>query len=154
MSRLDRMLDAMTDADAIALFDHPHSMQGPPDLTNCVIANGAPMPSTELTEEQWADTYRPTANPHDPNAAWDGLMFETYGPELDTVHSTPTNHVWTYVEGENGTYLVSGYHWVNRIGYFICEEPAAPDIWVRVSKDCEQCGYALQNIEGTRCREC
>jgi hypothetical protein len=31
--------------------------------------------------------------------------------------------VWTYVDGDDGTYVTNGYHLVNRIGYFITEVP-------------------------------
>jgi hypothetical protein len=34
--------------------------------------------------------------------------------------------VWTYVDGDGGTYIVDGYHLVNRIGYFITQN-ARPD---------------------------
>jgi hypothetical protein len=31
--------------------------------------------------------------------------------------------VWTWVDGSDGTYIVNGYSFVNRIGYFVSEVP-------------------------------
>lgn len=50
--------------------------------------------------------------------------FETYGIELEFVRSQPDNKVWTEVDGDDdNTYLVNGYHHVNRIRYFVCQVP-------------------------------
>jgi len=79
---------------------------------------------SEITEEQWEDTYKPVKNHLDKNASWDGEMFETYGEEEDFVFSQDYHYVWTYVEGDEGKgYLVNGKARVNRIGFFVCEKP-------------------------------
>ena len=41
------------------------------------------------------------------------------------------SHVWTYMEADDGSLIVlAGYHWVNRIGYFITELPwSDPAAW-------------------------
>ena len=31
------------------------------------------------------------------------------------------NKVWTWVDGGDGTYILSGRHYVNRIGFFVTE---------------------------------
>ena len=53
--------------------------------------------------------------------------FETYGEELDYVLSianTEPARVWTLVEGDDSNlYIVSGYHLVNRLNYFITKNP-------------------------------
>ena len=49
--------------------------------------------------------------------------FETYGVDLDFVRNYNQDHVWTFLEGDSGDYLVSGFHWVNRIYYVITNEP-------------------------------
>lgn len=65
----------------------------------------------------------PIKNPH-ADHGWDGTLFETYGVELNFVRSQPENHVWTLVNGEGGNPVVlSGFHIVNRIGYFVTEKP-------------------------------
>jgi hypothetical protein len=81
----------------------------------------------KLNFSSWMTTYRPIQNPIDTNAACDGKMIETYGPELDFVvetHLARPNTVWTIVETDTGKLRVAnGFHRVNRFGYFICEVP-------------------------------
>ena len=54
-------------------------------------------------------------------------MLETYGADiklvLDIANKTPLR-VWTMVDGDDGMYLVQGYHLVNRIYYVITNEEA------------------------------
>jgi hypothetical protein len=70
-------------------------------------------------------------------------MFETYGAEQDFVYATDYHYVWTYVDGDEGTYLVSGRAFVNRIGYIITEVPWEDDkdITITISLDSERDGY-------------
>ncbi len=76
-----------------------------------------------MTYEQWWDTYKPVQN-HLTQAAFDGAMFETYGEELEHVRNQDSSKIWTLVDGDdNNLYVSSGYHLVNRIGYFITEVP-------------------------------
>lgn len=86
------------------------------------------MPKTAY--DQWADTFRPITNHILERESCDGLLFETFGAELDFVLHTqalsPLN-VWTMVEGDEGDWYVSqGFHLVNRIGYFVTEVPFDP----------------------------
>lgn len=71
----------------------------------------------------WA--YQPKPNHLDPESEiWDGCMFETYGPELDFVKQQPNRHIWTLVEADDsGWYILTGFHLVNRVGYFVTEKP-------------------------------
>jgi len=81
--------------------------------------------------EQWLCRYNPVNNHLDDNASFqdennNGIMFETFGDELQYVldiANTEPNRVWTYVDGDDGTYVTNGYHLVNRIGYFITAVP-------------------------------
>ena len=54
-------------------------------------------------------------------------MLETYGDDLKLVlkinKKTPMR-VWTMVDGDDGMYLLQGYHLVNRIYYVITNEEA------------------------------
>lgn len=84
------------------------------------IASGQPI---EMTYEDWLEKYRPITNPHY-EAPFDGLMFETFGKELDHVHRVRENSkrsVWTLVEENGHSYIIPGYHHINRLGYFITE---------------------------------
>ena len=80
-----------------------------------------------MTFEEWQDAYQPVANILNQDAAFDGLMFETYGAELGMIQAVadarPTS-VWTIVEGDNGhRFLSAGFHFVNRSGYLLTVNP-------------------------------
>lgn len=53
--------------------------------------------------------------------------FETFGKDLEIVLATDEKFVWTCVDGDDGTYLTSGYHLINRIYYLITNEPWTED---------------------------
>lgn len=77
-----------------------------------------------MTYEQWWDTYNPIQNHIEANASFNGAMFETYGEEVDFVRSQDSGKIWTLVDGDDDQlYVTSGYHLVNRIGYFVTEVP-------------------------------
>ena len=83
--------------------------------------------------DEWEKTYRPIKNHIDPNASWSGTMYETFGDEVDFVWKYDETHVWTWVDTDEGTFITAGFHLVNRIGYFITEEPwSQPDQEVQV----------------------
>ena len=76
-----------------------------------------------MNYDQWAEAYQPRNN-HLRDEETD--LFETYGVELGYVLATADikpAHVWTLVDGDGGTYVVNGYHLVNRIAYMITHEP-------------------------------
>lgn len=75
---------------------------------------------------EWEDTYKPTANTGDEYASWNGQLFDTYGKDEQAVIAVATQEprrVWTLVDTDNGLTIMNGYHYVNRVGYFITEEP-------------------------------
>ena len=82
----------------------------------------------EMTFEDWEKTYKPIPNHIDENASFQddnnvGIMFETYGDEVAFVKKADPAHIWTYGDGDDGGgYIWSGWHFVNRLGYFITEE--------------------------------
>lgn len=89
-----------------------------------------------MTYDDWQDAYQPVTNPLIDNAPFDGLMFETFGPELDHIRDTPADRIWTLVEGDNDTlYVLSGFHFVNRLGYFIAAHPRQPHVLIEVPVD-------------------
>jgi hypothetical protein len=87
----------------------------------------------KYTVDSWEDNFRPIANHLDIKASWQtdgdgtGILFETYGAELDFVLSQPTARVWTYADTDTGTAIFAGYHIANRIGYFVTEVDRASD---------------------------
>ena len=82
----------------------------------------------QMTMEEWEETYQPHYNPLNEYASFQdesgrGIMFETYGSEEKLVSFTPEKYVWTYIDCGDATCIINGYHWVDRIGYFICAVP-------------------------------
>ncbi|MEX0598466.1 MAG: hypothetical protein WD512_18435, partial [Candidatus Paceibacterota bacterium] len=55
-------------------------------------------------------------------AGWNGCVFETYGDErdfvMDVARRTPKK-VWTIIDGDEGQYVVAGFHHVNAFNYLI-----------------------------------
>jgi hypothetical protein len=99
----------------------------------------------EMEFEEFVETYKPITNHIDEHASFDGLMFETYGAEVEFVKAQDENRIWMYGDGDDGgSYVWSGWGFVNRLGYFITEVPfpANTTIQVRVSYNwffCENC---------------
>lgn len=99
----------------------------------------------KLDFDHWVATYKPRANHLNPHASsFDdgngGIMFETYGAELDYVLECSKDSkasVWTYVDGDGGTYIIEGFRIANRIGYFVCDVPYEKGVQyeVEVSSD-------------------
>lgn len=99
---------------------------------------------TTITYEEWVDKFKPKQNHLVRDASFEGMMFETWGAELDFVLQCANNKggkllVWTYIDGDGGTYIVDGYRLVNRIGYFVCDVPFGDDdaYEIQVSEDDE-----------------
>jgi hypothetical protein len=105
----------------------------------------------EMDFDEWCDTYKPITNHLDEHASFDGAMFETYGAEVEFVKQQDPTRIWMYGDGDDGgSYVWSGWGFVNRLGYFITEVPC-PDnttIQVRVSYNwfyCENCSAEFED---------
>jgi hypothetical protein len=113
----------------------------------------------EMDFDEWCDTYKPIVNHIDNNASFDngdgGIMFETYGDEVEFVKSQSPDKIWMYGDGDDGgSYIWSGWGFVNRLGYFITEVPCPPDtdIQIRVSYNwfyCEGCSAEFEDPDNT-----
>jgi hypothetical protein len=91
------------------------------------------LPITYLTKDEFESKFTMVKNHLDDNASLDGCGFETYGDEVEYIASlAETNTVWTYLEGEDDCYFVTGMHLVNRIGYFVTKEPYTEDCMVQL----------------------
>ncbi len=79
--------------------------------------------------EQWNSTYKPLVNHLDSNASFQdehgvGIMFETFGEELEFVRTQDKRNIWTLVDGDDDSVIVCAGYWLtNRIGYFVTENP-------------------------------
>lgn len=108
--------DAWKEADGIAA-GHALALQA-----IAAIGDDPDPERPSMSFSAWCETFRPTTNPLVPNAPCDGLMFETFGAELDAVQAAHPGCVWTLVSGEDDTlHILSGFHTVNRLGYFLTE---------------------------------
>ena len=109
----------------------------------------------EMDFDEWCETYKPITNHIDTNASFDGAMFETYGDEVAFVKEQPEANIWMYGDGDDGgSYIWSGWGFVNRIGYFITEVPCPADttIQIRVSFNwffCENCHAEFEDPDNT-----
>ena len=125
----------------------------------------------EMDFDEWVDTYKPITNHIDTNASFDGVMFETYGDEVEFVKAQDENRIWMYGDGDDGgSYLWSGWGFVNRIGYFITEVPFPDNTTIQVQVSipwffCENCNAELEDPDSaisdkfggydfTSCPEC
>ena len=105
----------------------------------------------EMTEDEWFETYKPIKNHIDIHSSFDGHMFETYGDEVEFVKAQDENRIWMYGDGDDGgSYVWSGWHYVNRIGYFITEVPCPADTTIQVQISvywhcCENCGTEFED---------
>ena len=79
-----------------------------------------------MTYEQWEAKYQPILNHLDQNASDKQRTFETYGVEVGFVlgvNYVDPKRVWTLIDDSDATYIVDGYHLVNRISYFVTQKP-------------------------------
>jgi hypothetical protein len=93
------------------------------------------------TYSTWENTFKPIKNKVSKYPDDSLIHFETYGEELEFVAKQDANHIWTEVDGEGGTYITAGYHFVNRINYYITENPWTDEYtevptWVWRECDC------------------
>jgi hypothetical protein len=87
---------------------------------------------------EWETAFRPLVNHLSDNASWQGddgrgIMFETYGQELEFVENCERACVWTYLDldsdlhptGEDAPVLMSGMFppRTGIIGYFVTQVP-------------------------------
>lgn len=76
-----------------------------------------------MTYDYWLDNFKPIKNNISKYATDDLIAFETYGDEVKFVCDQDPKTIWTEVDGDYGTYIIAGYHYVNRIQYYITENP-------------------------------
>lgn len=73
-----------------------------------------------LRYDEWVERYHPRINPH-ADYGFEGTLFETFAPDLHTVQANMGKRiVWTLLDHDT---IVSGFRFVNRVGYFITEIP-------------------------------
>ena len=115
----------------------------------------------EISYEDWVARYKPVKN-HitkypDKHSEFDS--FETFGAEYEHVTAKRVEYIWTEVQADFCTLLVPGVAYVNRIVYYICEEPwTDEDEVVVVSMDIECYCYDDSEEDGEygdpECKHC
>ena len=106
----------------------------------------------KISWDEFVATYKPIKNHIDSNASVDGYAFETYGEEKKAVDEAYRNNpktVWTMFdsnENDNGDPdaddyeplplpIQCGFHFVNRLCYFITEVPFPRGVTIDVIDD-------------------
>jgi hypothetical protein len=110
----------------------------------------------KMTEDEFDDRYPLVANHLNPNASWcfgdgPGCLFETYGEELEFVRQQDPCTVWTFVDGDDGDqYVLSGFHFVNRIGYLVSTVavPEGTDIEVHIPMEVDPTPELDEQVAG------
>jgi hypothetical protein len=102
-----------------------------------------------ITEDNFDETFNPQINHFERAKAdnsiadedvcgFNGTIYETYDEELDYVFNLAktTKKVWTIIEGDNDTmYYVTGFHYVNRIGFLVCEVEYTEEMEIKLDTD-------------------
>lgn len=110
-----------------------------------------------MTYDYWVDNFKPIKNKISKYPDDSLIHFETYGEEVEFVQKADNKYIWTEVDGDSGTYIIAGYHFVNRISYYITENPWEDEYteiptWCYRNCDCtEETGEYDENC--TECEE-
>ncbi len=91
------------------------------------------MSEQTISYEKFVECYKPVKNPINTNASYEGQMLETYGEEMELVKKANSLCIWTLLETDGESYIASGFHFVNRLGYFITEIPYSIDDNIEVT---------------------
>lgn len=77
--------------------------------------------NTSFHEDVFYEYFRPFRHPSAEFDIWGGHGLETFGSDQDIVRQHDQNYVWTVLDGESDQWIVSGYHYVNRVCYLLTE---------------------------------
>lgn len=92
---------------------------------------------TDYTVDEWETKFKPVVNHLRADASWQtedgdgtGVLFETYGAELEFVLSQPMDRVWTYMDDEEDNLIIcAGFtEDLGVIGYFVTEVAREPEL--------------------------
>jgi hypothetical protein len=106
----------------------------------------------------WEDKYKPIKNHFSKDP--DETMFETYGEEVEFVTKADNKYIWTWIQGDMSDLVVAGYHYVNRLGYYISSIPWENEddyVLLSVEEECEcynEDGYDDGGAGDPNCQEC
>jgi hypothetical protein len=73
----------------------------------------------DLTFEEWVVKYKPEQS----SLTGEPYMFETYGEDYQYVKAADRQKIWTFCDWGESECILSGWHFVNRLGYYVTEIP-------------------------------
>lgn len=88
------------------------------------------MNHVRITDDDWVAQFEPVKNALADDDSWDGCLFDTSGPDYERVQQqlkTGDDRVWTLLDVDGRLVIANGWHYVNRLGYFITKNPAQPE---------------------------
>lgn len=71
--------------------------------------------------DTWYDKFKPITIESLETDDVSPRMYETYGEDLKSVQQADVKKIWTLLDCDGKLYLSPGFHIVNRLNYFICE---------------------------------
>jgi len=99
-----------------------------------------------ITYEEWFEQFKPVFQSED--AQFDGYCIDDYNSPL--IENCDADKIWTLItEGEN-MYIIEGFHFVDRMGYFITELPFEGSVIVNMNEMVtinDARSYAVEFIE-------
>ena len=120
------------------------------------------IPEPTHTEYQgwsaWEEKFKPIQNQL--SEYKDEVLFETFGKEVEFVANYDNKYVWTRLQGDMSDLICAGYHYVNRLGYYITEVPWEDEMdyaLLSVEVECEcynEEGYDDGELGKADCPEC
>ena len=87
-----------------------------------------------LTFEKWVKQYQPYQNPNTKEGSYNNCFFDTFQEVRDFCVNIPEftkNQIWTLITGDNeDSWIISGLHVVNVMGYFVTRIGTKEDVEV------------------------
>jgi hypothetical protein len=101
-----------------------------------------------LSHQQWLETFKPIKFDQEINGEhiegygvgnsegeFDYSRLETFGEDLEIVKKANPACVWTEIEADGMMIIVNGAHFVNRMSYFVTQEPCPEGVEFNVSDE-------------------
>lgn len=86
-----------------------------------------------INDDAFIAIFGPVKNAFDDNASFDGCMYETFGADYQHCTNQQVDRLWTIIEVDGVQSIISGFHFVNRIGYLITMQPWPHNVNVNVT---------------------
>lgn len=109
---------------------------------------------TIYTYDAWVEKFQPMPNHLRNQDNGLELAYETYGDEVEYVNLQDEKFVWTEVDGDDGTYILAGWHFVNRIQYYITNRPWDDEFSEVPTWIYRECDNAEEGECNAQCPEC